>query len=464
MRGAATEPIHIRRAAAAFVLAWFVWFAWDGIFAGFAPDDMMNLQGYWEPGVARALLSNFMVGTNAYRPMGAVFYLPLFAVFGLDPLPYRIVIFAVLLVNVYLAYRVARLLGCDELAAGLAALLTCYHAGMADLHYNTATVYDVLCFFFYCCTLIYYIRIRRQERPLRPVEWAAFFALFLCALNSKEMAVTLPVVLLVYEWLYRRKRTLGPALAAGGLTAVYILGKRFGADPLMAQEAYRPVFTFTRYFESSTLHLNELFYGGRFFTRGRALALWLAMAIVAWRGKRPELRFAWLFVFISPLPVVFLQGRTHSCLYLPLLGWAIFAAVVFADLVNVVSRGRLAVRAALVAAGVLLLAYTTVIHKRKVMPDLARNGELTANVIEQFRAANPRVEPGSWVLLVDDPFQDWDAKFIADLWFRDRSVTVWVQNKLRFSDREIHEKMKYIFRFENGRLVKLDPATFHVAP
>jgi hypothetical protein len=449
-----------RRAAAAFVLAWFVWFSREGLFARFAPDDMMNLAGYWNPGVARSLLSNFTIGTNAYRPMGAVFYLPLFAAFGLNPLPYRIVIFVVLLANVYLAYRLARLLDCSELAAGLAALVVCYHAGLADLHYSTATVYDVLCFFFYCSSLIYYIRIRRQKRSLRKREWAAFFALFLCALNSKEMAVTLPVTLVIYEWLYQRDRELRPALAAGALTAVYILGKKFGADPLMAQEGYRPVFTLTRYFESSTLHLNELFYQGVWFTRGRALVLWLGMALTAWRVGRLEIRFAFLFLFIAPLPVVFLQGRTHSCLYLPLLGWAIFVAAAFMELVNSISR-RPAARAALVGVAVLLLAWTTELHKRTIMPDYTRNGELTAKVIEQFRAANPRVAPGSWVLLVDDPFQDWDAKFIADLWFRDRSVTVWVQNKLRFSDQEIREKMTHIFRFENDRLVKLDVATYH---
>jgi len=454
----------LRVAAAAFVLAWFVWFARDGLYARFAPDDMMNLHGYWEPGIWRSILSNFLIGTNALRPMGAVFYLPLFEIFGLNPLPFRIAIFVVLMSNVYLVYRVARLLGCCELAAGLAALITCYHAGLADLHYSTATVYDVLCFFFYFGALIYYLRIRREGRPLRPREWVVFFALFVCALNSKEMAVTLPVMLLVYEWLYHQRREVWPALAAGALTAVYIVGKKFGADPLMAQEAYRPVFTLARFFESSTLHLNELFYGGSFFTPRRAIMLWVAMAVMALvrRRPRPELRFALLFLWISPLPIVFLQGRTHSCLYILLAGWAIFSAVVFADLVNAIAGRRTATRLALAAAGVVLLARTTVIHKRKVMPEYARNGELTAQVIQQFREANPRVDRGSWVLLVDDPFRDWDAKFIADLWFRDRSVTVWLQNKVPFSDREIHEKMKYIFRFESGRIVKLDPAAFHV--
>ncbi len=317
--------IRLRLFGAAFVLVWFVWFAWDGLFARFRADDMMTMADYWTPGIAHSLLSNFMIGTNAYRPLGALFYLPLHAAFGLNPLAFRIVIFLLLGVNVYLAYRVALLLDCSDMASALVALLVCYHAGMGDLHYNTAVVYDILCFFFYSSTLIFYLNIRRQNRALTPLEWPLFLLLFLGALNSKEMAVTLPVMLLAYEWIYQKERQWWPALIVGLLTALSIFGKIFGSDPLMAQAAYKPVFTLTRYFQSSTVHLNDLLYTGFFFTPNRALLLWLVMGLIACRIRRSPLRFALLFIFISPLPVIFLEGRTRACLYIPLLGWAIFA-------------------------------------------------------------------------------------------------------------------------------------------
>src|SRR6266498_1001548 len=174
--GPATQSRRLFVFAAAFVLAWFVWFAWSGLRAGFAPDDMMNLYGYWKPGPWRAVLSQVMVGSNAYRPMGAAFYLPLFALFGLNPLPFRVALFAALLFNVWLVWRVALRLGCTEAAAWLAALITCYHAGLADLHYSTAVVYDILCFTFYFATLLYYTGIRAAGKTLRPAQWAAFLA------------------------------------------------------------------------------------------------------------------------------------------------------------------------------------------------------------------------------------------------------------------------------------------------
>ena len=61
------------------------------------------------------------------------------------------------------------------------------------------------------------------------------------------------------------------------------------------------------------------------------------------------------------------------------------------------------------------------------------------------------------MLLVDDPFQDWDAKFIAELWFRDRSVDVWLQNKTPFTDAEIAREMQYVLRFQRGRLLRVKP-------
>ena len=446
-----------RLAVAVFIMCWFCWFAWSGLLAGFAPDDMMNLHGYWKAGWAQAVYGQFLIGTNIYRPMGALFYLPLFDLFGLNPLPFRIVIFGLLLLNVWLAWRVARVLGCGEAAAALAALVTCYHAGLADLHYSTAVVYDILCFTFYWCAFLFYagVRVWNWRRG------AVFLALYIAALNSKEMAVTLPLVLLAYEWLYREKRDLRPAAAAAVLTAVYIAGKVFGADPLMRLDSYHPVFTAARFFESSTLYLNQLFYAGRSFTAARALALWLVTALGAWWTRRTVLRFCWFLIVVSPLPIVFLAGRTHSCLYIPLLGWAIFLAEAFtlaASWIAQRTRRPRGVLAGLTVLAVVLLARTTVRERKRLLPEISTHGALTRAVLAQFRAADPHVAPGSRVLLLNDPFQDWDAKFIAELWFRDPTVDVRLQRMTPFTDAEIAREMQYVFRFTGAQLVREKPA------
>ena len=66
----------------------FVAFAGDGIRAYFTPDDMMNLYVSWSAAPAELLHND--------RPLGALAYRGLFALFGLNPLPYRIVCFVLL--------------------------------------------------------------------------------------------------------------------------------------------------------------------------------------------------------------------------------------------------------------------------------------------------------------------------------------------------------------------------------
>jgi hypothetical protein len=453
-------------AAALTIGAYFLWFAWDGLGAGFAGDDMMNLHGYWKLGPWHAIYSQFLLGTNAYRPLGALFYLPLYTLFGLNPLPFRVVILLVLAANTWLVWRLARELGAGEVAAALAALAVSYHAGLLDLHYNIAVVYDVLCFSFYWCALLYYMRLRRSGRAWRVREWAVFTALCVCALNAKEMAVTLPLALAAWEWLCAERREWRPAALVGALTALSVVGKMFGADPLMAQQAYHPVFTLSRYLESSATQMNELLYAGRFFSPERALLLWAAIAWIAWRRPRPVLRFCWAFVLFSPLPIVFLEGRIHSCLYLPLAGWAIFAGVLFEDVARALAGwlereplvgrlGRRALFAALTAVAVILMARVVARGKRRAEADLQRHGAQTAAVLAEFRRVNPRAASGSRILLIDDPFQDWDAKFIAELWFADRTVEVWLQNKTRLDEATVAREVHSVYRFEGARLLQM---------
>lgn len=321
-------------ALAAFLCSWFVFFSWDGLRAHFAPDDMMNIDSfYWSPGPWRLFVSQFLLWRGYYRPMGGLFYLPIYYAAGLHPLPYHIGLSLILLANVWLVYRVARLLGCETAAAALAALCASYHAGLSNLYYNTAYVYDALCGFFYLAALAYYIGIRARGEFLGWRRTAVFAALFVCALNSKEMALTLPAVLLAYEWIFhgpvwgtapRAARPSGePAGPPGGplrsvlripllaalLAGADLYGKVFGVDALTGMEGYRPVFSLDRvhdfqaiFFRDATfLHLDWL---------GIAM-IWGVLSYLAWRpGARPALRFSWAFLLIAPLPIEFLPGKS----------------------------------------------------------------------------------------------------------------------------------------------------------
>jgi hypothetical protein len=471
-----------RLAFAVFLLAWFLYFTHDGLRVHFAVDDIGNMAHYYRGGPLALAVLQFTLWRSDYRPMGGLFYVPILTFAGLNPMPYQAALLAILLVNVFFVYRLARRLGAGELAASLAALVVSYHAGLHNLYYNAAFVYDTLCCFFYLAAFLYYLRVR-ESRSVHQI--AVFLALDLCALNSKEMAVTLPLVLLVYEWIYHpvRDRSApaqppaaevrgvwfrGPTrllLFSAALTALDVFGKVFGPEAMVSAEAYHPIFSLHRIRDFQRLSLGDLLFGwGSGW--GGILLLWAVLAYLAWRRDHPVLRFLWWFMLLTPLPIEFLVGKSQACLYIPMVGWAIFGAIVFVDLTEALARvlelepfgrrlGHGGVVALLVAIAIFLWGRQNREYKRThAEPVMASLGHESWDVIQQFRAVNPHVHPGSKVAFLDDPFHSWDMLFVAELWFRDRSLDIHVERHGPLTPEEL-AKMDYIFTFKEGKLVEL---------
>ena len=149
-------------ALAAFLTVYFLVFNWGSLRVHFALDDLGNIDHYYEYSPWQMVLSNFLPWRGDYRPLGGLFYIPIYHFAGLNPVPYQAVLLAIVLANVYFAYRLVRLLAGGELAAGLVALVCCYHGGVANLYYNAAFVYDAMCCCLYLAALAYYVRIRNR--------------------------------------------------------------------------------------------------------------------------------------------------------------------------------------------------------------------------------------------------------------------------------------------------------------
>jgi hypothetical protein len=117
--------------------------------------------------------------------------------------------------------------------------------------------------------------------------------------------------------------------------------------------------------------------------------------------------------------------------------------------------GRTAVTAALIASGIFYWGRENQHHKHMtVQPVMAALGRQTAEVLQQFRALHPHVRPHSHVVFLDDPFQEWDMLFIADLWFRDRSITVHLQRLTPLPpDGLAHAD--YLFDYRDDKLLRV---------
>jgi len=449
------------------LLALFIGFHFNVLNVYFSSDEPMNISYVWNPPLWKVGLAHLEFWSNFSRPMGAIYYLPLFKFAGFNPVPYHVVRLVLLLANTWIFYYLALSLTRSWWLAALATVPIAYHAGLAYLAYSGAFIYDILCGGFYFAALLYYVRLRKKA-PLRIPQVFAFVGLYLCALNSKEMAVTLPVVVLSYELLFKgRNARFGPVLITGAMTAMYILGKT-GHGSLTDIEAYRPVFTWARFADSNTRFLNEIFYT-HLFTIQRVFILWAALLYAGVRQLRlplpdPRWLFLWAWVVVTPLPITFLPGRGGAMLYIVLAGWAMLAVLSLRVLAcriarDIVFRGipRRVTMLVAFAACVAVYVHETRRKDRSVWSEYMAIGSDTRDLIGEFRKINIRPAAGSRILFLNDPFPNrWVTAFTASLIWKDPSLDIQLQQQSHLKPEEI-AGMDYVFDFVDNHLVVLKP-------
>lgn len=452
------RTILLRLAVAVFLIGYLFWFAGAGIGAQFTDNDLMNLSFHLTPSFGKLLWSNVTYWSSMYRPMGGVVYAASYRLFGFSPLPLRIICFGLILVNLFLLYRVVVRLTDSAEAALLATLLVTYHAWFVDLYYSSGTIYELLCYAFYCGAFYYYLTIRQSGRMPNSRQWLIFLALYVAGLDSKELAVTLPLCIGVYECLWHsnwRAKAAAPLkgmLLSAAITVPYVIGKLTGPESLAANPLYRPEISFSRYIHTLDLYLNVLFYQDHFFRPGKTIILLVLMlGLALWQRSRPML-FAWSFAFFSVLPFIFVPHYSGFFMYLPAAGWAIYMAVALAML-----RRRLAPRlpaAVVFLAVAAILAPMHTVMSRKTMRVFTSAELPTRTMIAELRRVQPALPRGARVLFQNDPFPPrtyWLA-FLVQLFYDDPGIQV-----SRAKDGVAWNARKYdaVFGWVEGKLVRL---------
>jgi hypothetical protein len=349
-------PIVLDALCVIGLLVYFLRFALPALAADFGDDEMINIYRHWQPGIWKILRLNLYFWRGEGRPGGALYYLPLYHCFSLNPLPFNAVRIIILTASIPLIYYLARLLSPSRAAAFLAVLAVCYHSNLAALVFRGAFIYDVLCGFFYFTAFAYYLRIREKGLTLGWKQVLVFLALYAGALNCKEMAVTLPVIALLYEllkcprltgwkeFLRRNGRLAIPALIAGAVTVPYLFGKTRGPNALASLGSYRPNFSVETFIASNNHFISQIFYchlpsgaiGGAIL-----VVIWGAVFAYAYlRGDR-ALGLMALWVVIVPLPLDFIALRSGGALYLVLFGWAMISAHIVSDLISLAAGCRI---------------------------------------------------------------------------------------------------------------------------
>ena len=407
----------VRRATPFLLIAaYFLWFAFDGTRAGWMEDDPMNLYMYWKPGLAAIFQYNFTFWTGFYRPLGGLFYLPIYAVAHLNPVPYHWVQFALLGLNTFLVYKLAqRLSDNNERIAFLAAIFACVHGRLSDLVFNTASIYDVMAVTFSLLSLLLYL-----NKPLTSSKAAGVLALMILAINAKEIAATLPAFFLLYELLYERRRNLIFTVAALVVAALAMYGKMHGVDAMTLNENYHPIFTLARWLDANATYTATIFYQQEI-PAAAALGLWLFMALIAALTRSRPMAWALGVILLSTIPISFIPKRANGSLYLPLIGWAIWFAAAFDWLLNRVSKQRTAATLTIAAA---CFWWTSAGFAGQA--DWWRSTKVnTARVQKALENFSYRPPHDKHILITGSPYKDvYDLVFLASLYWNDHTLNI----------------------------------------
>jgi hypothetical protein len=475
-----------------FIACFFLFFTWRGLLVYYTGDDLMNLYGYWSKPLSDLVKGNIFFWTPYYRPFGGVIYRAFFAAFGFNPYPIYVVFYAAMLTNLLLAYLVFKRIGGSREIGAVATLLYCFHGKFDYLYYNAGSMYDVFCFLFFFLGFLIYLRARVQGRFLGIWGTLGFLVCLVCALNSKEMGVALPVIVLVYELLFhtpdfRSLRALirwclqeGRIALLGAVTVLIYLPGKLGASGLATDTDYIPRYTWARWSEDTGTYLAHLVYRNSsteplgvtpFAPLGVILFYGVLIAIALWMRSRVAW-FGLLFFAITLLPVSFIPARLGFVLYLPLAGMALFGAAclvrfkdslwkLFAEALNTGAAAMktsppVSASIALFLATALLMGAVDYNHWSQA-PDPQYSPY--KNTVAEFTKLYPTLPHGSKLLFVHTALDfDWDMVFLLRLYYRDTDIFITEMNGPP-AQRIAPEKLPHydhIFDYENGHYEELE--------
>jgi|GEM_PF-2305230 len=435
--------------------AWFLYFAWPGLYAWFSPDDLMNLHGVaFSP--AREILS------GKERPLANLALKLQWEAFGLHPRPYRVFCFGLLLLNLWLGLRLFLAYSESWKATLFAGLLFSYHAQLQDLYFNSGTIYDLVCFTFFSGSLLAFRRwLDRKEAGgatagILPVVLAG------CAAGSKEIAASLPVLLFLAAWLWKADRAAWKTALWAAVACWGVLAWTMWRAPVAANPAYRPEYSLAVLDARWKLLTGDLLYRGPAWSSAAAWLVLAAALLAAWMAR---LRAAWLAVAlaaITPLPLLFLPQRSFYAFYIPYAGWCLLAGLALDRIVSLAAPRS---RAVPLLAAVALAAFLAPQHRwlsewvrTHYYAPYERKVVAAGNVLRRNLPALPR---GAAIYFADDPLPPPEEEphllaFLCRLKARDPELSVW---RARNPGQSVPEpewgRFAAVFRLTEKELVRI---------
>ena len=394
---------------------------------GFVYDDFGSIvenRYIKQPGKFLAALFNQsyfkMAGLEAsYRPVASLSYLCLYSIAELNPFYYHLASLLLHTLNAILVYCLANFILQNRLRAMLAGCLFACHPVLSEAVNAIDFNDDLLTTFFYLSALLLYIRLKTEHVRFHIGAYCLSLLFYFFGLLSKEMAITLPAIILLYDLMLRDadrdqptfKQLLNILKKRASIYSGYIavtlfylflrfflfhnpgesLKSSYGS--LLERIIYLPghIFSFIRLIIFPTnLSADYVFsYPQSFFNSmnlvGFAVVMGLAGSSFFLYRYSKEIFFGIWWCFITLIPVSNLIEIYHPLaeryLYLPLIGFCLVVPIIVYGLVGrLITKPPTAKMVSLILILVMLCIYSTATIARN--PDWQDNFRLWSKTVE----------------------------------------------------------------------------------
>ena len=309
---------------------------------------------------------------TSYRPVSTVSYFLIYSFAQLDPFYYHLASLLLHILNVVLVYVLANSIIQHRLKALIAGGLFASHPVLTEAVNCIAFNDDLLTTFFFLLSFLVYTRINAQQVKFRMGAYGLSLLFYLMGLLSKEMAITLPVVIVLYDLVLRDDGSEAPGFryllnilkkrasvyAGYAAISVFYLFLRFYLFKIPAESAkssygslaerivYLPdhLFNYIRLMVfPANLNADHMFsYPDSFFSSVNLVGFAIVMALAGggfYVHRYSKVAFFGLWWFlITILPVSNLIEIFHPLaeryLYLPLIGFCLVVPVLVFGLVG----------------------------------------------------------------------------------------------------------------------------------
>ena len=383
------------------------------ITANFQGDDFgflrylfFNFSGLMEGRGLKEWLTSFpwLSFLPYFRPGLQLFNLLDYTAWGLNPIGYHLTNIALHISTAFFVF----VMGWQLTRARVASVAAGLFFGIMPIHVEAVSWFaaraDGLSTLWYLMSVVFFVFFRQRRRNVFLLISVIAFTL---AILVKETAATLPIIILVYDWLYNlraskdRKRLFAPHLWLWLILLIYIglrvvIGLPSGA-----------------YLQSRLLELNWDYFS-QVYVLGmvdpmlsdmtseiRWVLLAIALAALWLYRQRREVWFgaAWAGLTVAPVLLGINDALFDRYLYLPTIGLALMLGSILANLG--IGYGRLTRIMEISLVLGLAIFYGTALYARNA--EWGRAAQITQIVEEQVKAAHPVLPADARLVFVNVP-------------------------------------------------------------